>query len=1093
MTAKRFVLVGAFLALVFGVLVSAPTLQAGRSSDSQGTVSRPTPAPEHYGQLRFRYVGGVGNRTIAVVSPPGDINTYYVGSASGGIFKTTDAGAHWESIFDDQPVSSVGALALAPSDPNVVWAGTGESFIRSHISLGWGVFKSTDAGRTWTKMGLDDTGRIARVIVHPTNPDIVYVCASGHNFGPQPDRGVFRTTDGGRTWTKVLFVDENTGCSDLAMDPGNPRILFAGTWQIVIRTWGRESGGPGSGLWKSTDGGSTWKRLTGRGLPAKPVGKVAVAIAQTNPDHVYALIETGDGVPMKGEAQESGELWSSVDGGESWTLTSHDRQLAGRTHYYSRVVVSTDNEHEAYFLSASFSKSIDGGRSTVSLGQGASPGGDNHDMWIDPTDPNRMAVANDPGVSISTNRGRSWLRVQLPNAQFYHVTTDTRVPYYLYGNRQDGPSYRGPSNSRSGGGGGGGGGGGAGSIGRGEWTNVCGGESGWATPDPVNPDIIWSSASGRGSVGGIVAIWDARNRQCRHVEIWPDNMTGSASADVKYRFVWTAPLTISPHDHNKVYVGSQFVHATTDGGNSWQIVSPDLTLNDKSKMGASGGLTLDSIGVEYAGVVFAIAESRLKPGLIWVGTNDGLVQVTQDGGKSWTNVTAAIPNLPPWLTISNIEPSRFDAATAYIAVDGHQMNNRDALVYKTTDLGKTWKSIVSGIPKSPLSYAHVIREDPVRRGLLYLGTENALYVSFDDGANWQPMQGSMPNAPVYWIAVQEQFMDLVVATYGRGFYIMDDITPLQQLTPDVMARDAHLFDIRPAWRFRPVSAPMAMSDDPTAGVNPAYGADINYYLKAASKGNVTITIQDQSGRTVRTLTGSKNPGINRVQWDLRDEPTPQVMLRVSPLYAPYFDVPITGRPAPMAGRMTIQQPPGTYTVKLSVGGVDDTKQLVVRKDPHSTGTEADIQKQVAALNDVKKAVTELAGMLNRIEWIRRQLQDIGHIVAASGGPADVRSAAEALEQRFIALEGHLHQIKATGRGQEDIRWPTELMQKLTYLAGGIATADFPPTTQALEVKRDFENRIRTYGAEYDQLLSGELGAFNELLRKRNMANVIVGR
>jgi len=481
--------------LTLAVVLALPlTAQAQRR---QQPPAQPQLDPSLYSQLRYRHVGPVGNRITSAYGIPGDPNTYYVGAASGGVWKTTDAGLSWEPVFDGQTAQSVGHLALAPSNPNVVWVGTGEAHTRSHISLGNGIYQSLDAGKTWTHMGLENTGRIARVVIHPQNPDIVFACSQGHSYGPQPERGVYRTADGGRTWNLVLHVDQNTGCSDLAMDPSNPNILIAGFWQIEIRTWGRESGGPGSGIFKSTDGGLTWRRLRGNGLPARDHGKVAVAIARSNPNHIYALIETGDGVPWQGRPADSGELWASMNGGENWTLVTHDRQLAGRTQYYSRVVVQPDDENEAYFLSAAFTRSLDGGRTSVDGGFGSSPGGDNHDIWIDPTNPARMIVGNDGGVSISTTRGRAWYRLQLPVAQMYHATVDTRIPYFVYGNRQDGPSYRVPSNSRTGGFGGGGGGGGT--IARSEWFSVAGGESGWATPDPEDPDIIWSSASGSGS------------------------------------------------------------------------------------------------------------------------------------------------------------------------------------------------------------------------------------------------------------------------------------------------------------------------------------------------------------------------------------------------------------------------------------------------------------------------------------------------------------------------------------------------------------------------------------------------------------------
>src|SRR5262245_32839971 len=502
------------------------------------------------GALRYRHIGPTGNRLTSVVGVPGQPNIYYVGAASGGIWKTIDGGVHWDPVFDSQPVSSIGALAIAPSDPNIVWAGTGEPWIRSHISVGQGIYKSTDAGKTWTLMGLEKTGRISRVVIDPKNPDIVLVGALGHAYGPQPERGVFRTTDGGKTWERVLFTDENSGCAHLEMDPNNPKILYAGMWPIEIRTWGRESGGPGSGLFKSTDGGVTWKRLTGNGLPTRMTGKIVPAIAPSNSKRIYALIETGDGVPLNGKETDRGKLWRSDDGGETWRLISYDRNLGGRTHYYFRMAVAPDNENETYYLTASFAVSLDGGE-TARIAQFAnSPGGDNHDIWIDPTNPGRMAVANDGGVSISVSRGRTWDRIQLPIAQMYHVTVDNQTPYYVYGNKQDGPSYRGPSDTRAGGFGGGGGG-----IPRSAWHSVAGGESGWATPDPVDNNIIWSSASGSGSVGGIVERFDLRNGQARNVEVWPDQTNGWPAEELKYRFIWTLPLAISPHDHTKVYVG----------------------------------------------------------------------------------------------------------------------------------------------------------------------------------------------------------------------------------------------------------------------------------------------------------------------------------------------------------------------------------------------------------------------------------------------------------------------------------------------------------------------------------------------------------
>jgi photosystem II stability/assembly factor-like uncharacterized protein len=1036
------------------------------------SVNAQEPGKDVLGALRYRHIGPTGNRLTSVVGIPGQPNIYYVGAASGGIWKTIDGGVHWEPIFDAQPVSSIGALAIAPSNPNIVWAGTGEPWIRSHISVGQGVYKSTDAGKTWTLMGLEKTGRISRVVIDPKNPDVVLVAALGHAYGPQQERGVFRTTDGGKTWQRVLFTDENSGCAHLEMSPGDPKTLFAGMWPIEIHTWGRESGGPGSGLFKSTDGGVTWKRLSGNGLPTRMTGKIVPAISPSNPKRVYALIETGDGVPLNGQETDRGKLWRSDDGGEKWKLISHDRNLGGRTHYYFRMAVAPDDDKETYYLTAGFAKSTDSGETTKPMLLGASPGGDNHDIWIDPTNANRMAVANDGGVSISTTRGQTWYRVQLPIAQMYHVTVDNRVPYYVYGNEQDDPSYRGPSRVV-----------GSGSIPRSAWQSVGGGESGWSTPDPVDPNIIWSSASGSGSIGGIVERFDLRNGQMRRVEVWPDQTNGSPAAELKYRFVWTFPLTISPHDHKKLYVGSQFVHQTTDDGQSWQVISPDLTTNDKSKQGFSGGLTGDNIGVEYFSVIFAIAESPREQGLIWVGTNDGLVQLTRDGGKNWTNVTKNIPNLPPWGTISNIESSRYEPGAAYLTVDFHQVNNRDPFIYKTKDYGRTWQAITNGIPRSMLSYAHCVREDPVRRGLLYVGTENGLYVSFNDGEQWEPLQSNLPRAPVYWMVIQEHFNDLVIATYGRGFWILDDLTPIQQMNQTVRDSSAHLFPPRSTYRFRASTVPVTMSDDPSAGQNPPYGAAISYYLKSAPAGDVRIRIADANGQTIRTLAGTKNVGFNRVTWNLEGEPTTEVRMRTSPPYAPEITVGPDGtRNAPGAGRLSILMPPGTYTVKLLVAGQEFSQPLIVKKDPNSGGTEADITTQHTMMRELRANLESGAQMVNQIEFIRSQLEKLDSTAA--------KSAADALDRKLIEIEDELIQRRLTGQGQDAVRWPPKLLSKINYLAGGVASGDFGPTKQQREVHALFKQQLAGLRQRLDSVLSQDLTALNKLLVDSNSKTTI---
>ena len=1048
-------------------------------------ISAQTVSTEQYTQMKYRHVGPVGNRVVSIVGIAGDPLTYYTGAASGGIWKTKDGGLNWRPIFDGKPVHAIGALAVAASDPNVVWAGTGEPFIRSNVSIGDGVWKSTDAGETWTHMGLTKTGRISRMVIHPTNPDVVYAASLGHAYLPQKERGIYRTKDGGQNWDLVLTVNDSTGASDLIMDPNNPRILFAGMWQLDIKTWGRESGGPGGGIFMSRDGGDTWKKLKGSELPKLPVGKVAVCNTPANSERIYALIETGDGVPWHGRETETGELWRTDDGGKSWELVNHDRDLAGRTAYYSRCAVSTDDPDEVYFLAAAYSITKDGGLTSELVTGTGRPNWDHHDMWIDPTNGDRMAVAGDGGVAISNNRGKTWLRIQLPIAQLYHVTADNNVPYYVYANRQDGPSTRGPSRTLTGGFFGGG-------IPRGMWHSVGGGESGFATPDPVNPDIIWSSASGSGAGGGIVVRYNENNRQFRQVEVWPEITTGWPAEGLKYRFQWTFPVHISSHDNNKVYVTSQYVHRTTNGGQNWDIISPDLSTNDRSKMGISGGMTPDNIGVEYCCVIYAFDESPVDEKVLWAGTNDGLVHVSRDGGKSWKDVTKNIPGLPPLGTVRNIDASKWGAGKAYITVDFHQVGSFEPHVYKTENYGRRWKKITKGIPSSTLSYARNVREDPIREGLLYLGTENALYISFNDGADWQPFMNNMPASPMYWLVVQEEFNDLVVGTYGRGIWILDDLTPLQQLTKKVADSQAHLFEPRKAYRFRPKTAPFTMFDDPSAGENPPTGASINYWLKNASDDSMTIKISDSDGTLIRTLKGTSKAGINRVWWDLHGEPSTRIIMRTKPLYADWVKLDENGTRDASVGRISVLAPPGSYNLVLEAAGVTSNQTLKVVKDPDSEGNEADIAEQTELVQNIQEDMNVASSLVNQIEKIRSQLHDIKSITADQEAADEIADAVKSLDEKLIAVESKLYQMKLTGTGQDRVRWPAMLVRRLSYLAGNVAVADFQPNDQQREVHQILKDRLAKVEDQFEKIISDDLPAFDGILRKHNLTGVITG-
>lgn len=1020
-----------------------------------------------YSGLRWRHIGPPGNRTSAVVGVPGDPMVSYIGAASGGVWKTTNGGDDWYPTFDDQEAQSVGAMAVAPSDPNIVWVGTGEAWIRSNISIGNGVYKSTDAGETWEHMGLDLTGRIGRVVIDPRDPDIVHIAAIGHAYGPQEERGIFRTTDGGKTWEHTLFIDEDTGVFEIAINPGNPRVLLAGAWPLVIRTYGRESGGPNGGIYRSTDSGATWEKIRGHGLPEDPVGKIGIAFAESNPDVVYAMIETG--------APNRGVLWRSNDGGENWRLVSYDRLLNERSHYAGRILVNTGDENELYFNANSHSISYDGGVTTERSGWG----GDTHDMWADPLNPDRMMISDDGGANLTFNGGKTWRRVTPPVAQMYHVNVDNQVPYFVYGGKQDGSGYKGPSNVRARGWG----------APPNDWEASAGCESGFIVPDPVIPEIVWGGCY----TGGFTKV-DYRTGHQRTVKVWPESSYGAAAKDVKYRINWTFPITISPHDHNRVYVGSQYVHQTTDGGESWQIISPDLSGNDPSLMGPSGGLTKDNIGVEMAQLVFAIAESPLEEGVIWAGTNDGFVHITRDGGENWTNLTSNVPDLPPWGTVSNIHPSKHDAGTAYMSVDFHQMNGRDPYVYKTTDYGQSWTSIASDLPRSVFSYVHWVHEDPVRQGLLYLGTENAIYASFNDGGNWLTLQNNLPHAPVHDVVVQEHYNDLVIATYGRGFWIMDDVTPLQQMTDEVVASDAHLFAPRPTYRMHSIVGGPPISSN----------AFINYYLKDAPSGPVSIEILDAQGQTVNTLTGTRNAGINRLSWNLRYPGPEEAKIRTRPPGNPrvveekrfrtqweregWIPVLSWGTGGGFSG---VRVAPGSYTVRMSVDGETFTQDLEILKDPRSDGTLSDIQEMVDLQLQVRDDITTISGMVNEIEWMKKQINDVKESLTRREPPTSVVSEADAVYAMLQALEDKILQPIAVEGDSKSFRFPNMLYSKMSVLGGDLAeSVDFGPNQQQMEVYELLRDQMLDYRRELRALVIGEVAEFNRTLADANLAGII---
>lgn len=1020
--------------------------------------------PKLFENLNFRFIGPEGNRTIAIAGVPGDPMVNYIGAASGGLWKTTDGGINWNPIFDNQEVSSIGSVALAPSNPNIVWVGTGETFvIRPAHAMGDGIYKSEDAGKTWKKMGLEKTGRIGRVIIHPTNPDIVYVAALGHTYGPQKERGVYKTTDGGKTWKQILFIDEHTGAAELAIDPKNPDRLLVGMWSIHINTWGLNSGGPGGGVYRTTDGGKSWEPLSKYGLPGgkdQPVGKTAVAIAPSQPDVVYALFEI-----------DSPALYRSEDFGNTWTLQTQNHDIAERAPYYTRMAVSPADPDEIYFASVKFSTSTDAGKNITG---GYAAGGDNHDIWLDPTNADRMMVAHDGGASITLNHGKSFQRIVLPIAQMYHAAVDDKIPYNVYGNRQDGYSYKGPSNSLQG------------YIPLGLWEGVGGCESGFAQPDPFDNDIIWS-----GCYDGGLQRYNARTGHARDVRVWPEAGYGWEPGKLKYRWHWNFPLAFSPHTPHRVYVGSQFVHKSDDDGQSWQVISPDLTLNDKTHQQNSGGVAIDNLMTFDGATLFSIAESKLEPGHIWTGSNDGQVHLTQNGGETWTNVTQNIPDLPKWGTIANIELSRFKKGTAYISVDLHQMGDFDPYVYKTSDYGQSWKLVSGTVPKSVHSFAHVIKEDPKREGMLYLGVDNGIYVSTNDGESWMRLRNNLPPAPVYWLEIQERFDDLVVGTYGRGYYILDNISPLREYDMDAQGKDAHLFSIRPSYRFQEKQSIKTDGPSLNSGTNPAYGSDINYFLKDSTDQKVEIQILTANDEIVRTLLGKNDAGIHRVMWDLRYEPTYKPKLQSTPPSRPWVQLNGEGwRPLVtwdldlMRGQYGPRVVPDTYKVKLIVGETEYVREVEVLKDPSTEGTLEDIKKQVAFSLELRDAINLAVTMINDIESIRAELNEI---IPQLRNKNDKKKA-ERLRSMAEAIAGSLYDIHLTGAREDAFRSPMKLYGRLSALASDITGngVDFRPTDQQGEVYSIFNKRLKDVDDKLKTFMNVEVKKFNSQLKKSEL-------
>jgi len=1022
--------------------------------------------------LKYRLIGPAwGGRVARVAGVPGDANVFYLASASGGVFKSTDGGTTWTPIFDEEPAASIGSLAVAPSDHNVVYVGTGEANLRGNAVPGDGIYKSVDAGKTWTHV-LTMVGHIGTMAVDPRNADVAFAAVLGHGFGPNRERGVYRTRDGGKTWQQVLAKDADTGASDVALDPSNPHIVFAGLWQVRRRPWTLTSGGPGSGLYMSRDGGDTWKRLTGKGLPDGIWGKVGVAVAPSDGHRVYALIEA-----------EEGGLYRSDDGGDTWTRASGSHELRQRAFYYSMVTVAPNNPDDLWCPQVTMLHSIDGGKTFQHVNMHH---GDHHDVWIDPRDPKRIIAGNDGGVDISTNGGATWTAPALPLGQPYHVWADTRVPFRVAGALQDIGTAQGPSDSLTGGG-----------IPNADWYGVGGGEAGFVVSDPSDPDIVYA-----GEYGGYLSRYDHRTGQAQVVGIYPENPSGHGGEDLRYRFQWTAPIAVSPHDPKVIYHAANVLFRSADGGQTWTAISPDLTRDDKSKESWAGGpITGDNTGVEIYCTIFAVAESPVEKGLIWAGSDDGLVHLTRDGGRTWTDVTAGMHGLPEWGTVVGIEPSHFDAGTAYVAVDAHRLDDLHPYLWKTGDYGHTWKRLDGRLP--PDLFLHAVREDPAQRGRLFLGTEHGVAFSTDDGATWHSLRLNLPAVAIHDLVIKDD--KLVLAAHGRSFWIFDHLRELDALAASTAQAAAHGSGAQAGPRLLAVPDAvrwdLRQGPDGWTGENPPRGAAIYYQLDSAPKGDVTIDVLDAKGTLVTTLSSKALEPIGTTE--SADEETNilkrRLLAKEPGVQLGVWDLSWAGAELIPGAKLDSGYPahgpeavPGTYTVRMTVDGKTSSLPFTLRPDPRVTATAADLEAQLQLALEVRDAITRLTRTVVRLREVRQQLRARNQLIKSDPRAQDLVKSSADLAQKLDALEARLQNPKA--EIVYDIlaqKGGAQLYSRLSPLLDWIESGDGPPTQGLKEVFADQQRELAARQADLERLLTVDLAPLNEAAAKLELPRIYV--
>jgi photosystem II stability/assembly factor-like uncharacterized protein len=1017
--------------------------------------------------LRWRELGPArGGRSVAVAGSTARPLEYWMGTTGGGVWKTTDAGITWQPSSDNAFGGTIGAIAVSESNPDIVYVGGGETHIRGNTSHGDGLWKTTDAGRTWQLMGLRETRHIARVRVHPTDPNILYVGALGHAFGPNPERGVFKSTDGGATFTKILFRNDSTGISDLVMDPNDPNTLYAAFWHAYRRPWMLNSGGPGGGLFKTTDGGATWREITAnRGLPRGLWGKVGIAVSPANSRRVWAIIEN-----------DSGGVYRSDDAGESWEWVNRDRSLRQRAWYYSKIFADPKDTNTIYGLNVNFFRSTDGGRTfrqTIQV-----PHGDNHDMWIAPNDPDRMVEANDGGANVSFNGGRSWTGQQFATAQMYHVSVSNHFPYWVCGAQQDNSTLCAPSRLQGG-------------IGIEDWREVGGGESGYVTPHPTTPDVIYA-----GSYSGYLTRRDMRTGLQRNINAWPMNPMGHSSEDIENRFQWTFPILVSAHDPRVLYVAGSQLFKSTNEGQSFTKISPKLARNDPRTLGASGGpITKDQTGVETYGTIFSLAESPRNANVLWAGTDDGLIHITRDGGTTWTNITP--PGIGDFARISIIDASAHDEATAYVAANRFQLDDFTPSLWKTSDYGRTWTKIVTGI--APDEFTRAIREDPERRGLLYAGTERGVWVSFNDGANWQRLQRNLPPVPVHDLVVKEG--DLVIGTHGRSFWVMDDLSALRQMTADVASHPVHLFQPRDAYRiewggggFGGGGGAAALASRP--GMNPPSGVTVFYSVRDSAQ-TVKLEFLAPDGTVIKTYENNAQPprapaagaggqggggggfgggaqrpgnavGLNAFTWDMRhaDAVTFPGMI----LWAGNTRGPIA--------------PAGTYSVRLTVGANPaQTARFALKNDPRTDATAADLVAQFEFLIQVRDKTSEANNAVRTIRNVRAQIEDRVNQQARLG------RSATALLRSLSEVENEVYQTRNQSN-QDPLNFPIKLNNKLAALNGVAASGPYKPTDQTVAVFEELTGLLKVQTDRLTRILREDLERFNREVERARLPKIV---